>query len=91
MHDCFAKGDVIPQCSLLQFFVEFDDFEGDFIGEDGAGFVGTCVFAPDCFEFKACVVADYTLDVFDVAGVEGWDDVVFDTHVFRVFCIVERE
>jgi hypothetical protein len=75
----------------LKFLVQFDDFERDFIGEDATWFSGTSVFTPDCFEFETGVVFDYALDVFDVAGVEGGNDVVFDTHVFEEFGVVEGE
>jgi hypothetical protein len=75
----------------LEFLVQFDDFERDVIGEDTAGFSGAGVFTPDCFEFETGVIFDDALDVFDVARIEGGNDVVFDTHVFEEFGVVEGE
>ena len=75
----------------MEFLVQFDDFERELIGEDAARFSCAGVFTPDCFEFETGVVFDDMLDVFDVAGVEGGNDVVFDTHVFEEFGVVEGE
>ena len=80
-HNGLSEGNVIPERGLLEFLVQFDDFEGEFIGEDATWFECASVLAPDCFEFEAGVLFDDLLDVFHVAGVEGWDDIVFDTHV----------
>ena len=89
LHDRLTQGDVIPESGLLEFFVQFDDFERQFVGEDGAWFLGTSMFAPHSLEFEARVRLNDPLHVLDVAGVERRYHAVFDTHVFGEFGIVE--